>query len=61
MSNGIWAALSGANVQLEALDVAANNVANASTPSFRGDHAVFREYLGRAAKSTAAKPRPVPG
>jgi len=48
MSSGIWAALSGANVQLEALDVAANNVANATTPAFRGDHAVFREYLGRA-------------
>lgn len=57
MGNGIWAALSGANVQLEALDVAANNVANASTPAFRGDHAVFREYLGRASKN-AAKPPP---
>jgi len=54
MGNGIWAALSGANVQLEALDVAANNVANASTPGYRGDHAVFREHLGRASKAAAA-------
>jgi len=62
MSSGIWAALSGANVQLEALDVAANNVANATTPAFRGDHAVFREYLGRATsaaqKNNAPKIRP---
>lgn len=58
MSNGIWAALSGANVQLEALDVAANNVANASTPAFRGDHAVFREYLGRATTTTNKVQKP---
>src|SRR6185295_4034379 len=61
MANGIWAALSGANVQLEALDVAANNVANASTPTYRADHAVFREYLGRASKNpNAPKPKPTP-
>jgi flagellar basal-body rod protein FlgF len=58
MSNGIWAALSGANVQLEALDVAANNVANASTPAFRGDHAVFREYLGKASARAAKVKQP---
>lgn len=48
MSDGIWSALSGAVGQLTSLDVAANNVANAGTPGFRKDHAVFREHLSRA-------------
>lgn len=58
MSDGIWSALSGAVGQLTALDVAANNVANASTAGYRADHLVFREVLGRAA---ASKGRPGPG
>ena len=58
MSEGIWSALAGAVGQLTALEVAANNVANASTPGYRADHVVFREYLGRAA---AARGRPPPG
>ncbi|MBI5537760.1 MAG: flagellar hook-basal body protein [Deltaproteobacteria bacterium] len=58
MSDGIWSALSGAVGQLTALDIAANNVANVSTPGYRADHLVFREVLGKA---TAAKGRPSPG
>jgi flagellar basal body rod protein FlgG len=49
MSDGIWSALSGAVAQVTALDVAANNMANASTPGFRGDYVVFREQLSKAA------------
>lgn len=49
MSNGIWAAASGAISQSLALDVAAQNVANASTPGYHADRAVFREVLTRAA------------
>ncbi len=53
MSDGIWSALSGAVGQLAVLDAAANNVANASNPGFRGDQTIFREVLSRA-----ATPRP---
>jgi flagellar basal-body rod protein FlgF len=48
MSDGIWSALSGAVGQLAVLDNAANNVANAGSPGFRADHAMFREVLSRA-------------
>jgi len=48
MSDGIWSALSGAVSQLAVLDSAANNVANASTPAYRAEKAVFREHLVRA-------------
>ena len=53
MSTGIWSAASGAVSQMTALDVAANNVANASTPGFRADRALFRQELNRAKDSTA--------
>lgn len=48
MSDGIWSAASGAVGQLLALDVAADNVANAGTPGFQGGKAVFHEQLARA-------------
>jgi flagellar basal body rod protein FlgG len=48
MSTGIWAAASGAVAQTNALDVAANNIANASTPGFRADRELFRETLANA-------------
>jgi flagellar basal body rod protein FlgG len=48
MSTGIWSAASGAVAQTTALDVASNNVANASTPGFRADRAVFRRELNQA-------------
>ena len=48
MSDGIWAAASGAMSQTLALDVAAENVANASTPAYHVDRAVFRDMLTRA-------------
>jgi len=49
MSDGIYAALSGAIAQERALEVVANNVANASTDGFRGDRLAFQESLSRAA------------
>jgi flagellar basal-body rod protein FlgF len=58
MSDGIWSALSGAVSHVTALDIAANNIANASTPGFRADHLVFHEYLGRAAAGTARQAGP---
>lgn len=48
MSTGIWSAVSGAVAQTTALDVAANNLANANTTGYRADHLVFRQELNRA-------------
>ncbi len=55
MSNGIWSAASGATAQLHMLDVAANNLANASTPAFRGDRAVFNERMVDAERAGNAR------
>jgi flagellar basal-body rod protein FlgF len=45
MADGIYTALSGAIAQQQALDVAANNVANATTKGYRGDRVAFNEIL----------------
>jgi flagellar basal-body rod protein FlgF len=50
VSGGIWAAASGATTQLMSLDATANNLANANTPGYKGDAAVFREHLMTAVK-----------
>jgi len=48
MSDGIYAALSGAIAQARSLDVVANNVANANTTGFRGDRVAFSQALSQA-------------
>jgi len=48
MGSGIYIALSGAVAQSSALDVVANNVANASTTGFRADRLAFGKALGKA-------------
>ncbi|HET9620979.1 MAG TPA: flagellar basal-body rod protein FlgF [Kofleriaceae bacterium] len=48
MSNGIYAATAGAVAQTTALDVTANNIANATTTGFHGDRVTFREALNAA-------------
>lgn len=53
MSSGIWSAASGAVGQTTALDVAANNVANATTPGFRAETSVFRQTLADALGNAA--------
>ncbi|NRA76368.1 MAG: flagellar hook basal-body protein [Planctomycetes bacterium] len=45
---------SGASTQLASLDATANNLANASTPGFKADEAVFSEYLIDAERAGAA-------
>jgi len=45
MSTGIWSAASGAVGQIAALDTAAQNIANATTPGFRAEEVVFRQTL----------------
>jgi len=49
MSDGIYSALSGAVAQQRALDVVANNVANAGTVGFRADRLAFAEAVSREA------------
>ncbi len=44
-SKGIYSALSGAMAQSQQLDTIANNIANATTPGFKGDKNTFKEYL----------------
>ncbi len=53
MSHGIYSALSGAVAQQRALDVTANNVANANTVGFRADRVAFDEALAQAGARTA--------
>lgn len=55
MSTGIWAAASGMVGQQSALDVAAGNIANASTPGFRADRALFRQTLVAASRSVPSQ------
>lgn len=52
MSTGIWSAASGAVGKTTALDVAADNVANATTAGFRAETAVFRQTLATAVDKT---------
>lgn len=52
MSTGIWSAASGAVSKTTALDVASDNVANAMTPGFRAETAVFRQTLAQAVDKT---------
>lgn len=44
-TKGIFTAISGAMAQSTKLDTIANNIANASTPSFKKDGQIFKEYL----------------
>jgi flagellar basal-body rod protein FlgF len=48
MSTGIWSAASGAVGQIAALDTAAQNIANVTTPGFRAEEIVFRQTLVKA-------------
>ncbi len=47
MATGMWTAVSGAVAQQNAIDSVANNLANADTPAFKKESAIFREYLAR--------------
>ena len=48
MGSGIYVATAGAVAQSTALDVTANNIANAGTTGFRGARVTFQEALARA-------------
>ena len=51
MSNGIYVALSGAVAQSTALDVAANNIANANTTGYHAERMRFSQTLAKAKDS----------
>jgi flagellar basal-body rod protein FlgF len=48
MANGIYTAMAGAVAQSQALDVTANNVANASTAGFKAERVSFDQAMTRA-------------
>jgi len=50
MSDGIYAALSGAIASERSLDVVANNVANVGTTGFRGERLAFHEVVSQQAQ-----------
>src|SRR5215510_5844300 len=54
MGSGIYIALSGAVAQSRALDIVANNVANASTTGFRAERQAFGKILGQAKSADQA-------
>jgi len=54
VSTGIWSAASGMVSQVNALDIASDNVANANTVGYRSDRAVFRQVLSRVQASDPA-------
>jgi len=45
MDSGFYAACTALMGRTQALDLVANNLANVSTPGFRGKHEVFRSIL----------------
>lgn len=54
MSDGLYAALSGAMSQTRALEVVANNLANVTTTGFKADRVSFRDTLASAEAGTTA-------
>jgi flagellar basal-body rod protein FlgF len=49
-------AASGASAQMTALEATANNLANATTPGYKADQAVFQEHLAQALLVGKAQP-----
>ncbi len=48
MDSGFYAACAALMARSQALDLVANNLANTSTPGFRGQHNIFRSFLATA-------------
>jgi flagellar basal-body rod protein FlgF len=59
VSDGIYAALSGAVASERALEIVANNVANVGTTGFRGERLAFTESVSRAQATQVAGSPPV--
>ncbi len=55
MGNGIYSAGTGLLARTQELDVAANNLANASTSGFRGEHVSFKSQLMTASANPGTR------
>jgi flagellar basal-body rod protein FlgF/flagellar basal-body rod protein FlgG len=55
MNNGIYAASTGLLARTQELDLAANNLANANTTGFRGEHVSFQSQLMTASTSISTR------
>jgi flagellar basal-body rod protein FlgF/flagellar basal-body rod protein FlgG len=55
MNNGIYAASTGLLARTQELDLAANNLANANTSGFRGQHISFKTQMMTASTTAAAR------
>jgi flagellar basal-body rod protein FlgF/flagellar basal-body rod protein FlgG len=55
MNNGIYAASTGLLARTQELDIAANNLANANTSGFRGEHVSFRTQMMTASTNVSSR------
>ena len=55
MNNGIYAASTGLLARTQELDLAANNLANANTTGFRGEHVSFQTQLMTASTNVSTR------
>jgi len=55
MNNGIYAASTGLLARTQELDLAANNLANANTTGFRGEHVSFQSQLMTASADVSTR------
>ena len=55
MNNGIYAASTGLLARTQELDLAANNLANANTTGFRGEHVSFQSQLMTASTNVSTR------
>lgn len=55
MNNGIYAASTGLLARTQELDLAANNLANANTNGFRGEHVSFKSRMMTASSNLATR------
>jgi flagellar basal-body rod protein FlgF/flagellar basal-body rod protein FlgG len=55
MNNGIYAASAGLLARTQELDLAANNLANANTSGFRGEHASFKTQMMTASANVSTR------
>ena len=61
MSRELYTALSGAVAHGRALDIVAENVANASTSGYRAQRSTFQKVMGETDMVHALEPSPLPG
>jgi len=54
MDSGFYAACAALMARSQALDLVANNLANTSTPGYRGQHNIFRSFLAAASGHLAS-------